>query len=256
MAEVWKRSQHSGSALLMLLAIGDFADDEGRAYPAVATLARKVRVKPRAANYTLRELQDSGELDVRIGEGPKGTNLYRIALKRLGVQKIAGLQSAAGVQGVAALQGIARGAAISCSSPLQPAADKPSKNHQETPDTPPRSAKLPHCPHQALIGLYHDALPDLPRVRLMDDAKRIKALREFWTWVLKSTKSNGSRRAETTDQAMEWIKSYFERALGNDFLMGRTSRDDRHRNWKCDLDYLLTEKGKRQVIEKTEETTA
>lgn len=247
MAEVWKRSQHSGSALLMLLAIGDFADDEGRAYPSVATLARKVRVKPRAANYTLRELQDSGELDVRFGEGPKGTNLYRIALKRLGVQKNARLQSAAGVQGSAVLQGIAQGAAISCPNPLQPTADKPSGIHHE----PSVTSKLPLCPLKAIVDLFHDALPELPRVKLMGDPRR-KALKTFWVWVLKSAKSDGLRRAETAEQALAWIKTYFERARSNDFLMGRTSRTGEHANWKCDLDFLLTEKGKRQVIEKTE----
>lgn len=122
MSQVWKGSQHGGSALLMLLAIADFSDDDGKAYPAVATLARKCRIKPRNANYLLRQLQDSGELIVRIGHGPKGCNLYKIDVK--------GLQSIAGVQGSAGLQSIAGGAAIHCSKPLQPSADKPSLNHQ------------------------------------------------------------------------------------------------------------------------------
>jgi len=41
---VWDHSAASGSFLLMLLAIADFADDDGNAYPSVPTLARKCRM--------------------------------------------------------------------------------------------------------------------------------------------------------------------------------------------------------------------
>lgn len=78
MARVWEHSRHSGSDLLMLLAIADFTDDDGKAYPSVATLAAKCRVIPRTANRTIAKLRDSGELIVQLGEGPKGTNLYLI----------------------------------------------------------------------------------------------------------------------------------------------------------------------------------
>jgi hypothetical protein len=65
MARVWAESSHSGSHLLMMLAIADFADDDGNAYPAVATLARKCRMKTRNANVLLAALRASGELQVR-----------------------------------------------------------------------------------------------------------------------------------------------------------------------------------------------
>lgn len=48
---VWGGSKHSGSALLMMLAIADFSDDDGWAHPAVATLAAKTRMRPRNAHY-------------------------------------------------------------------------------------------------------------------------------------------------------------------------------------------------------------
>lgn len=80
MARVWERSQQCGNDLLMLLAIADFADDDGRAYPAVATLAAKCRMTARNANRVLADLRASGELDVRMNEGPKGTNLYQIKI--------------------------------------------------------------------------------------------------------------------------------------------------------------------------------
>jgi hypothetical protein len=78
MARVWDASTHSGTELLMLLAIADFADDAGNAYPAVGTLAEKCRMSSRNANFILTALRQSGELEVRANEGPKGTNRYKV----------------------------------------------------------------------------------------------------------------------------------------------------------------------------------
>lgn len=77
---VWDYSALRGNDLLMLLAIADFADDDGNAYPAVATLAEKCRIQPRNANKILAALRESGELEVRQNEGPKGTNRYRVVV--------------------------------------------------------------------------------------------------------------------------------------------------------------------------------
>ena len=149
MAQVWENSRHGGTQLLMLLSIADFADDAGRAYPSVATLAAKCRVKQRAANYVLRELQASGELAVQAGRGPRGTNVYRIAVERFGVQPGAGVQgvaevqSVAGVQGAAPLQKDAGTPAKACALPLHPVADKPSMNHHESPKYKTRARKAP-----------------------------------------------------------------------------------------------------------------
>jgi hypothetical protein len=262
MAAVWKGSQHSGSALLMMLAIADFADDKGQAFPAVSTLAEKTRMRPRNANYLLADLQVSGELDIRIGAGRNGTNLYRIRLDRLqglhsgaGLQPSAGVQAVAGVQPGAGLHHSARGAAPQCSTPLHPSADKPSLNHHEPSGTSlsrPPVPKFAACPHDKIVQSYHDVLPDLPRVKLMDSKGRKAKIADFWKWVLASTKSDGSKRATNADEALAWIRSYFERARSNDFLMGRTARGEAHSTWRCDFDFLLTEKGKKQVIEKTE----
>lgn len=109
---------------------------------------------------------------------------------------------------------------------------------------------LPPCPHDQIVGLYHEHLPELPAVRLMSESRQ-KSLRGFWRWVLTSRKSDGQPRAQTVDQALTWIGNYFERAKSNDFLMGRRSAGQGHDNWRCDLDFLLTEKGKKHVIEKT-----
>jgi len=103
---------------------------------------------------------------------------------------------------------------------------------------------------QSVVDLFHEVLPELPKVRILDD-KRKKTISSFCRWVLTSKRSDGVRRAQTTDEALAWIRSYFDRARANDFLMGRGAKSAGHEGWECDIDFLLSEKGKRQVIEKT-----
>lgn len=112
------------------------------------------------------------------------------------------------------------------------------------------ASKLPTCPMQAVIDLYHETLPELPAVRLLNDQRR-KATTAFWRWVLTSKRTDGTPRAQTSDQALTYIRNYFERARDNDFLMGRVEQAGKFKNWQCDFDFLLTEKGKKHVIEKT-----
>lgn len=272
MARVWADSKHSGTELLMLLAIADFADDEGNAYPAVPTLAKKCRMGTRNANFILTALKTSGELEVRANEGPKGTNRYRIVLgaqgtplKRTSAPKAPRpLKPASPPTPEAHFTPPEAGFTLKPTSsppeagflqPLKPTSDEPSLNHQEPSDTSlsrPLAPKFPNCPHDLIVQSYHAVLTELPRVKLMDSKGRKDKIAEFWRWVLTSTKSDGTRRATTAEEAQAWIRAYFERARSNDFLMGRSNRSEAHSTWRCDFDFLLTEKGKIQVVEKTE----
>lgn len=130
MSEVWNKSQHSGSELLLLLAIADFSDDHGKAYPSVSTLSNKCRMSRRNVQYVINNLKCSGELTVAIKKGPppKFPNLYRINLNALQAQLIAQVKSSAQVQPSE------RTGAIQRMFDAQPIAHKPSvtiKNHQE-----------------------------------------------------------------------------------------------------------------------------
>lgn len=117
-----------------------------------------------------------------------------------------------------------------------------------------KAADLPRCPHEQIVDLYREVLPELPQVRILGNDRK-RALQKFWEWVLTSKKSNGDRRATNTGEALDWIRAYFERARANDFVMGRTARGAGHESWEADLEYLLSEKGMKQVIEKTKEAS-
>lgn len=83
--------------------------------------------------------------------------------------------------------------------------------------------------------------------------KRREAVRKLWKFALTEPKSDGQPRATNAEEAFIWVRSYFERARDNDWLMGRTPRVNGHAGWECDLDFLLTDKGLKHVIEKTRE---
>ena len=191
LSRVWEHSQHSGTALLMLLAIADFSDDDGRAYPAVGTLAKKCRMKLRNAQAILAVLRHSGELNVRENEGPKGTNLYRINLAALGVQSTAGVQKSAGVQPDA------RGGADSCAKPLQRTAPEPSLTRQE-PKTTHKRPRPPVVDVAALLpGVDGQTLKDWLQVR---KAKRVGPVTAT---VAKSMNTEATKAHLTLQKAVE-----------------------------------------------------
>ncbi len=147
--------------------------------------------------------------------------------------------------------------AVPSKAPSKPLASQEQEQEQEQDKEEPNGSvgkadALPRCDTQSVVDLYHDTLPELPRVRLMTDGRR-KAISAFWRFVLTSKKSDGSPRATNADEAMGWIGGYFTRARDNDFLMGRGHKAPGHEGWQCDFDFLLTEKGKKHVIEKTKE---
>ena len=115
------------------------------------------------------------------------------------------------------------------------------------------AAKLPTCRAESIVDLYHEILPELPAVRLLG-APRKKAIGSFWKFVLTSKRSDGTPRATDAETALAWIRAYFERARANDFLMGRGAKAPGHEGWTCSIDFLMSEKGRIQVIEKTKES--
>jgi len=78
---VWKKSRQGGGALLVLLAVADHADDEGRAWPSVGTLAQRTRLTERQVRRILNTLVASGELVIETrGGGRNLSNRYRVTV--------------------------------------------------------------------------------------------------------------------------------------------------------------------------------
>jgi len=76
MDRVWKNSTQSGGKLLLLLAIADFANDDGMAFPGIDTLAEKTRQSRRTVQRQLTELETDQEIAIEPGTGRSNTNTY------------------------------------------------------------------------------------------------------------------------------------------------------------------------------------
>jgi len=79
MSSVWEHSQHSGSKLLLLLALADHANEQGVCWPSIPTLAKKARISERQVQRLIQELEDSNELEIlKKGNGRGQSTLYRL----------------------------------------------------------------------------------------------------------------------------------------------------------------------------------
>ena len=79
MSMVWRHGPEDRGELLVLLALADFADDDGYCWPAMQTIADRARMTDRGVRKIVRRLEESGWLSVRKGGGRGGSNGYHIA---------------------------------------------------------------------------------------------------------------------------------------------------------------------------------
>ncbi|MDD5008356.1 MAG: hypothetical protein PHC68_08120 [Syntrophorhabdaceae bacterium] len=84
------------------------------------------------------------------------------------------------------------------------------------------------CPHQEIIKMYHDTIPELPRV-MKWTPKRMKHLQICWM--------------DKKRQSLEWWHGYFVKIRGSDFLMGKSN------GFRADLEWLTIEGNLVKVIE-------
>lgn len=95
MSAVWEHSRQKGGRLLLLLALADYANDEGECWPAVPTLAQKARMSERNAHYALAQMAAEDNPEVVIEPTPGRSNRYTV---RPGGAILAGVQSLQGAK--------------------------------------------------------------------------------------------------------------------------------------------------------------
>lgn len=100
--------------------------------------------------------------------------------------------------------------------------------------------RVPACPNDELVALYHHHLPVLPAVEVLN-AGRKRALSARWREVCADGKFE--RQA-----GVEWFAWFFARVAKSDFLMGRQPGRS-GRTWAADFDFLLTPSKFARVVE-------
>jgi len=150
MAAVWKDSGHKGSALLLLLALADNADDDGFCWPGIEHLAAKIRMTPQSVINLSKKLEESGEIYIDHNRRRGNRYLVTVGLNeqevRLGMRKFGYAQDKLEIRTKKFLikMGFSSELKDSFNSELKHALEEPSINHQRTinganapQDTPP-----------------------------------------------------------------------------------------------------------------------
>ena len=84
MNEVWESRKFEGNQLLLLLALADFAsDDGGNVFPSVEKMAEKTRASRRTVQRNLRKLEDEGVL-IEVRHAKPARSCRSVAFGRYG----------------------------------------------------------------------------------------------------------------------------------------------------------------------------
>lgn len=83
MTLIWERAPYTAGSLLVLLALADWANDEGVAWPSMERLAEKARVDKRSAQRIVRQLQRDGVLEIEEGGGRARQHKFFIKMERV-----------------------------------------------------------------------------------------------------------------------------------------------------------------------------
>lgn len=78
MSKVWEDGPQKQGPLLVLLALSDYANDTGKCWPSIRSIAAKARMTERGTQKVLRSLESDGWIDIMTGTGRGGCNVYTI----------------------------------------------------------------------------------------------------------------------------------------------------------------------------------
>lgn len=120
MSQVWESGPEDRGELLVMLALADFADDRGRCWPSIATIAKRARMTTRSAQRILRKLQDDGAVKISTGSARHGCNEYVLTP-----------DARVTPDTMSPLTPVSPPPDARVTPPLTPASPEPSLNHQE-----------------------------------------------------------------------------------------------------------------------------
>lgn len=75
---VWEHSKQEDSALVVLLALADWADGDGISWYKIDKIAERCRKGIRQTQYLIERLEDSGELFRQVGRGRGNSSIYTV----------------------------------------------------------------------------------------------------------------------------------------------------------------------------------
>ncbi|WP_330113941.1 replication protein [Pseudomonas sp. JS3066] len=96
-------------------------------------------------------------------------------------------------------------------------------------------AKVEACPHQAIVDLFHEILPELPSVALLNKT-RIQQLQARW-------------RESKVHRDLDFWREYFGMVKSSDFLMGKVRGRGGDKPFRASFDWLIAPRNFVKVVE-------
>jgi hypothetical protein len=79
---IWESGPPKQGPLLVMLALADYANDQGQCWPSIKSIAKKSRITDRGTQKILRSLEAEGWICIDTGNGRHGCNKYQINPER------------------------------------------------------------------------------------------------------------------------------------------------------------------------------
>ncbi len=243
-----------GSEKLVLLAMANWADDDGNCYPSIAAIAHRACLSEVQARRVVHGLISDGYITV-TGNHNGGRNSesrkYRINVSKLQTTPLADDTRTTLTDD--------RGTPLADESPpLSPVIAHPSHG-RSSPLSPvrantslhinyrdPKSADALDCPHQEILKLYHQHLPNNPKVKVWTEGRR-KLLQTRWRECMKPV-GNVFGYASREEGLAKWGE-FFSIVGDSAFLTGQVPGRNGGPPFLPDLEWLLKPTNFAKVLE-------
>ncbi len=116
---------------------------------------------------------------------------------------------------------------------------QPDEAESGPPDFPP------DCPHEKIIALYHEILPELARISIWNDERK-KHLRTRWREIWERLRKRGE--SHDIEALLDWWRKYFACVKASPFLLGQVT-DRSGKAFFADLEWLVKPANFAKVIE-------
>jgi hypothetical protein len=106
---------------------------------------------------------------------------------------------------------------------------------------------IPACPVQQIVSLYHACMPENPKVKVLDDARK-KAIRARWKQAAQLEDVGPFGYSNGKDGLDAW-KAFFEVCADSDFLTGKARAQPGKPPFVANIDFLMSPSGFKNTVE-------
>lgn len=275
---VWQYFKRGTSEKLVLLRMADLCDTFGeRLFPSIQTIARDCSLSEKQARRIVHSLIDGGYLEVvgnAAGGAPGTTRRYRLKLDRLtGSERPTNIATAP--MSGSRLNGVPPPMDGSPTAPkcdlddshecpetapmggsqavIEPLVNAPvtaahSFSTSRNATSPRRLPEYPACPLQAIVDAYHEGMPNNPRVKILNSARK-SAIAARWREASQLACRPFDGGCETQKAGIAKWREFFTICARSAFLTGHATPQSGRPPFVADIDFLMSPTGFTRCLE-------